>query len=118
MRQQSRLNTYLRHVENRWVTSESNFVELEWWDGSVDQGVRPVLAEPRMTVWVGVDASVKRDSTAVVACTFDHEIKKVRLVWHRIFQPSVNDPLDFEATIERLAHAECARKTMFRQPAA
>jgi phage terminase large subunit-like protein len=49
---------------------------------------------------VGVDASVKRDSTAIVACTYDRTANKVRLVWHRIFQPSVADPLDFEATIE------------------
>ena len=52
-----------------------------------------------MPVWVGVDASVKRDSTAIVACTFGEG--KVHLVWHRIFQPSPQDPLDFEASIER-----------------
>jgi hypothetical protein len=44
---------------------------------------------------------VKRDSTAIVACSFASDVKKVRLVWHRIFQPSPKDPLDFEATIER-----------------
>jgi phage terminase large subunit-like protein len=43
---------------------------------------------------------VKRDSTAVVACTYDRERKKVRLVFHRVFQPSPEDPLDFEATVE------------------
>jgi Phage Terminase len=48
----------------------------------------------------GVDASVKRDSTAIVCCAYDYEIRKVRLVWHRIFQPSPDDPLDFENTIE------------------
>jgi hypothetical protein len=44
---------------------------------------------------------VKRDSTAIVCCTFDQAAKKVRLVWHRIFQPSPDDPLLFEDTIER-----------------
>lgn len=38
-------------------------------------------------------------STAVVAVTF--EKGKVRLVWHRTFQPSPEDPLDFEATVEK-----------------
>jgi plasmid stabilization system protein ParE len=42
---------------------------------------------------------VKRDSTAIVVCTFADD--KVRLVWHRIFQPSPDDPLDFEATVEQ-----------------
>jgi hypothetical protein len=49
----------------------------------------------------GVDASVKRDSTAIVACSWDHAAGKVRLVAHRVFQPSVASPLDFEATVER-----------------
>jgi phage terminase large subunit-like protein len=31
----------------------------------------------------------------------DLTLKKVRLVWHRTFQPSPDDPLDFEATIEK-----------------
>jgi hypothetical protein len=46
------------------------------------------------------DASVKRDSTAIVAVTWDDELKKARLVMHRIFQPTRDEPLDFEATIE------------------
>jgi hypothetical protein len=53
-----------------------------------------------LPVWVGVDASVKRDSTAIVACTWCDELKKARLVMHRIFQPSAAQPLDFEATVE------------------
>jgi len=98
MREQHRPNAYLRQIENRWVTSESSFVEMEWWDACVDQNATPLLAGANVPVWLGVDASVKRDSTAIVACTFD--AGKVHLVWHRIFQPSQNDPLNFEATIE------------------
>ncbi|HVN89924.1 MAG TPA: terminase large subunit [Candidatus Binataceae bacterium] len=101
MRQSTRQNAYLRHVENRWVTSESEFVPIEWWDACVDSALHPILADQRLPVWVGVDASVKRDSTAIVVCGWDRDAKKVRLVWHRIFQPSPDDPLDFEATIER-----------------
>jgi hypothetical protein len=50
-------------------------------------------------VWVGVDASTKRDSTAIVAVTWDNEASKVRIVFHRVFQPSPKEPLNFEATI-------------------
>ena len=101
MRKQLRPNAFLRHVENRFVTSESNFVPIEWWNACVDAELRPELTDPHLAVWVGVDASVKRDSTAIVCCTFDQAAKKVRLVWHRTFQPSPEDPLDFENTIER-----------------
>ncbi|HUY25908.1 MAG TPA: terminase TerL endonuclease subunit [Candidatus Binataceae bacterium] len=100
MRGQLRPNAYLRLIENRWVTSESTFVPVEWWDACVDPEAHPELADPRLSVWCGVDASVKRDSTAIVCATFDTTAKRLRLVWHRVFQPSAADPLDFEATIE------------------
>jgi phage terminase large subunit-like protein len=51
-------------------------------------------------IYVGVDASVKRDSSAIVAVSFDRDRQKVRLVSHCIFQPSQAEPLDFELTIE------------------
>jgi hypothetical protein len=35
-----------------------------------------------MPVWVGLDASVKRDQMAIVAMTWDKKTKQVRLVWH------------------------------------
>jgi phage terminase large subunit-like protein len=60
-------------------------------------------------VWVGVDASVKRDSTAVVAVSFDRKTQKVQLVAHKIFQPTPNQPLDFEATIEASVKDFCKR---------
>jgi phage terminase large subunit-like protein len=100
MRKQLRPNGYLRLIENQWVTSESTFVEMEWWDACVDAAAGPLLSDPQMPVWIGVDASTKRDSTAIVAATWDAELKKVRLVTHRVFQPSPTDPLDFEATVE------------------
>jgi hypothetical protein len=101
MRTTLRPNAYLRMIENRWMSSESNFIELEWWDACVEAQLRPVVADRDLPIWVGVDASVKRDSTAIVACAWDNSAKRVRLVMHRIFQPSPNDPLDFEATVEK-----------------
>jgi phage terminase large subunit-like protein len=58
------------------------------------------MADKSVSVWVGVDASVKRDSTAIVACSWDDKAKKVRLIWHRIFTPRKSDPIDFEQMIE------------------
>jgi hypothetical protein len=99
MRDMHRPNAYLRQIENRWVTTEDSFIPIEAWDACVDPAARMVLTE-RLPVWVGVDASVKRDSTAIVACAYDRASRKVRLVYHRIFQPSQEHPLQFEATIE------------------
>jgi phage terminase large subunit-like protein len=99
MREQHRPNAYLRQIENRWVTTESTFVDMAWWDACVDPAAAPVIADRRLPVWVGVDASMKRDSTAIVACAYDRDSKKVRLVWHRVFQPTRAEPLDFDATI-------------------
>ncbi len=101
MREQLRPNAYLRLIENRWVSSDSTFVEMDLWDACVDKQATPLLADMALSIWVGVDASVKRDSTAIVACTWDAELKKVQMVWHKVFQPSAAEPLDFEATIEK-----------------
>jgi hypothetical protein len=100
MREQLRPNAYLRLIENRWVSTESEFLDITWFDACVDREARPSLGDRRLPIWVGVDASTKRDSTAIVACTYDRELRKVRLIWHRVFQPTSADPLDFEATIE------------------
>jgi hypothetical protein len=54
MREQLRLNAYLRLIENRWVTTESTFIPTEWWDQCVDPEARPALAERERPVWLGV----------------------------------------------------------------
>ena len=100
MREQLRPNAYLRLIENQWVSTESDFLPIEWWDRCIDSEVRPVLGDRRLPVWVGVDASVKRDSTAIVVCSYDRASKRVRLVLHKVFQPSPQEPLDFEHSIE------------------
>jgi hypothetical protein len=46
-----------------------------------------------------VTISTKYDSAAIACATFDAKIQKVRLVWPRTFQPSPDDPLDFQSTI-------------------
>jgi len=93
-----------RKISCRLVVShagfEDAFIAMDDWDACVDPGVAPVLQEKALRVHVGVDASVKHDTTAIVAVTFDREDQHVRMVNHRIFQPSKREPLDFEATIE------------------
>jgi Phage Terminase len=100
MRRSQRPNQYLRMVENRWVTTESSFVDMDLWDKCVDPNNGRHVTNRGLPIWVGVDASVKHDSTAIVAVSWDRPAEKVRLVQHRVFQPSADDPLDFEDTIE------------------
>jgi phage terminase large subunit-like protein len=101
MRRTLRSNQYLRMIENRFVTTESSFVDMADWDACVDTAVTPLVADQALPVHVGLDASVKRDSTAIVVVTWDKAANKVRLVFHRVFQPSAKEPLNFEATVER-----------------
>lgn len=87
-------------IQNQFVTTESSFVTMAAWDRCVDPDLKPEMTNTALPVWVGVDASVKHDSTAIVAVTWDKAHEQVRLVFHRVFQPSPDAPLDFEAAIE------------------
>jgi hypothetical protein len=100
MRRSLRPNAYARMVENCFVSSEATFVDMSWYDQCVMPTAKPVVADPELPIWVGIDASVKHDSSAVVATTWDKKSQVVRLIFHRIYQPAPDDPLDFEATIE------------------
>ena len=95
-----RPSVYQRMVLNEFAVAESQFVDMSAWDACVVPTLTPVLEDKRLHVWAGVDASVKRDSTALVAVTYDKKAKTVRLVNHRVFVPSPGDPIDFEATVE------------------
>jgi phage terminase large subunit-like protein len=104
-------------IENRFVTSESGFVEMAAWDRCVNPALGAVVSNTMLPVWIGVDASVKHDLSAVVVVAHDSRAQQVRLVFHRVFQPTPDEPLDFEATIEAtlldLAQRFQLRKVLF-----
>jgi hypothetical protein len=100
MRRDLRPHQYVRMVENRFTSGDKAFVNMADFDACVDPALTPIVVDKVLPIWVGIDASVKRDSTAIVATTWDEEARKVRLVAHKIFQPSPTEPLDFESTIE------------------
>lgn len=101
MRQSLRPPQYARMIENRFVTSENAFIDLAAWDRCVDARLGHVVNDRNLPIWVGVDASIRADSTAIVATTWDQSAQHVRLVTHRIYRPTHEDPLDFEGTIKR-----------------
>lgn len=99
MKRTLRPNQFARMIENRFVTTEESFIPLDEWDACCVG--RPVTADKNLSVWVGLDAGYKHDSTALAVCTFDRAAQVVRLVQHHIFVPKPGMPLDFETTIEQ-----------------
>jgi phage terminase large subunit-like protein len=93
-----RPSAYLRFHENRWSTSEEAFITPELWDPCTDASHRPMLPTHEWPLFVGVDGSIKHDSAAVVAVRWDGD--RLALALHRIWQPTPEEPLDLEATIE------------------
>ena len=116
MRRSLRPNQYLRMIENRFVTTECDFVPIATWDRCVVPNTGHALDDRTLPIWVGVDASVRHDSTAIVAVTFDRKAQQVRLVTHRVFQPAPDRPLNFENTIEATIR-DLARRFLLRKVA-
>ena len=97
-KQHLRTNTYLRLHKNMWVSSESGLFDMERWDGCVDPDHSPPLSDRSIKLWVGVDASVKKDRSAVVSVYRDDD--KLKLGPKRFWQPTSADPMDLEETME------------------
>jgi phage terminase large subunit-like protein len=100
MRRSLRPDQFARMIQNEFVSNESTFVNMSDWDACVQPTLTPLINDRRTHVWVGVDASTKRDNTALVACSYDRKTKCVVLIAHRVFTPTPGHPIDFEATVE------------------
>ncbi len=98
-REQLREGAFLRLHENARSSGSEQFISLASWDACTDPDHRPLMPGADDRLYVGVDASTKGDSSAVVAVTYDREGGKVQLARHRIWQPSKRDPLDIDSTI-------------------
>ena len=88
--------------QNRFTESDEVFVPAEWWDACTREDLHPVREDRLLPVFVGVDASVKHDSTAIVVVHRDFRSGRVRLVWHRTFNPRPDDPISFYDVEETL----------------
>ncbi len=60
-----------------------------------------MVADRAVPIWVGIDASVRHDSTALAAVTWCKDQQQVRLVTHRIFTPNPNREIDFAIDVEQ-----------------
>jgi hypothetical protein len=96
MKRQLRPTAFARLILNQWTASEAKFIEPEAYDACVDPNGRPVLNDNRLVVFAGLDASVRHDTTALVATSYDHQSKRVRVIAHKLFRPGAGD-IDFAA---------------------
>jgi hypothetical protein len=94
-RRSLRPNQFARMIGNQWVTSEAGFVDLDDYDQCVDSSLGPAAPDKKLAIWVGLDIGIARDSTAVVAVTFDKLNKQLRLVNHRVFYPAHGATVQF-----------------------
>lgn len=92
-----RSQQFARLHQNQWVMSESRFISPSLFDQCLAPGLREDTAG---SLFIGIDASVKHDSTALVAVKYDSRSDDLILATHRIWQPSPGEPMDFESTIE------------------
>jgi phage terminase large subunit-like protein len=98
MRRSLRPAQFARLILNRWVSSESAFLELEDWDAITDAQLMPLLAKSSLPIWIGLDLGLRHDSTAIVSVAWDGD--RIRLVDHKIFTPAFGQTLDVEGTAE------------------
>lgn len=101
-----RPSSFLRLHLNQWVTTHEAFIPVEWWDEATSRYTAnaTLWSEHPFKEWpvvIGVDAGVKRDSTALVAVGYDSKRGKVGLVYHKIWTPTADEQVDLDATVEK-----------------
>lgn len=87
---------YLRLHENKWTRSSAAFIDPEWWD-NLPRYTKPTPRQvEKLPVYIGGDASHKRDSTAGMAIAWNGY---PLLVDHQIWTPSKGVPVIPEDTL-------------------
>jgi hypothetical protein len=92
-----RPNQFQRLHRNEWVSSENSFIEPKDYDGCVEPGLRP---NPAGTLFIGVDASIRRDSTACIAVRYDDHTDRLVLADYKIWKPAPWQSINLEASVE------------------
>lgn len=107
---------YQRLWQNQWTAGDDG-LDMDEWDACVKEGdrlgwTRTEAQKPNQNLYltVGVDASIVKDRSAVVTCfrkqiqdpnNPDRMIEKVFLGPRMVWNPTEDDPMDFEDTIEK-----------------
>jgi len=98
-----RLSAFRRIHRNEWVEAEEG-MDMRFWDRCVDfakenQYFAPISPSRDLSLAVGIDASLVKDRAAVVSAFRRHG--KIWQGPYQVWQPTKEDPLNFERTIEK-----------------
>ncbi|MBA7521970.1 hypothetical protein ES705_14082 [subsurface metagenome] len=93
-----RPNVYRRLYKNEWTEAGERFITSQEYNRCVNLELRPTLPDKKLMVWVGVDASVSGDTSAVSVVTKTLE-NKIRLIGYRIWKPNRKNKMNLERTI-------------------
>jgi len=100
-----RPSDFLRMHRVEWVTTEEQFMPIEWYDKCTTL-TAPLMLQPQnpartLPMVIGVDIGVKHDCTAGLGMYYDMMRPQVGLGFHRIWTPPPGMiGLDLEETIE------------------
>lgn len=97
---------FLRLHMNYWVTSHEEFIPIDWWERATKsyEAAANLWIDHPFRYWpitIGIDAGIRRDSTALVGVGYDSHRGKVGIVFHWVWSPTEGDPVDLEATVEK-----------------
>ena len=93
-----RKNVYRRLYKNEWTEPGEKFITSVEYNRCVNPDLRPSLPDKKLLIWVGVDASVSGDTSAVSVVTKTLN-NKIRLVGYRIWKPNRKNKMNLERTI-------------------
>ena len=102
--------TFEQIHRNAWTTGSTRLITPELWDACVDDTLEPSRPTKDVPLFVGVDASIKSDTSAIVALYREQNRsgERLTLARHAIWVPTPEAPIDLERDLEgylrELAH--------------
>jgi len=88
--------TFQRLHQNQWVSSENRFIDEQTYDACVEPG-RPDLSG---SLFIGVDAAIRKDNLAVVAVKYDDHTDRLVLADVKIWKPLPGQQINLESSVE------------------
>src|SRR5439155_14413807 len=88
--------TFQRLHQNQWVSSENRFIDEQTYDACVEPG-RPELSG---SLFIGVDAAIRKDNLAVVAVKYDDHTDRLVLADVKIWKPLPGQQINLESSVE------------------
>lgn len=104
-RKNLRPSAFIRLHTNSWVSSNEEFVPIEWWDRACKAFPKPADQDPthpfkHYPTIISVDAATKRDCVAASGWCHDSIRGKTIMLFHKIWTPKMGVDFDLEATLE------------------